>query len=224
MAREYGRIKVGVWEQGSEFRLLPIDAQWAYAMLVSQPMISMCGVLPYVPRKWAKLASDLRLERLEGALRVLEADWYLIVDRETDELLVRTFIRHDEPWRNIKLLTGARNAFDQIESGQIRDYLLGRHAWLDDECGTDEVKKHEEERASERRIERSLQLPFERRIEGRMEGRIEPPSEPARGRATATTTTDATATTEEDVSSNSTHPSRAREADEEPLLEPRSAR
>jgi hypothetical protein len=161
MARTHGRIKVEVWEAGSDWRRLSLDAQWTYEMLVSQPQISMCGTVPYTPKKWAKLASDLTIERAEQAIHELEQAWYVIVDRETDELLVRTFVKHDQPWNMPNLIIAARRQFREIDSGTIRSYLADRHEWLLDGTEPEKVKEYEKTRASQRTSERTLPLASE---------------------------------------------------------------
>lgn len=160
MARTHGRIKVEVWDVGSDFRHLTVDAQWAYEMLISQPQITMCGTLPFTPKKWAKLASDLTLARIESAVEELEGHWYVIVDRDTDELLVRTMVKHDRAWANPKLAESARRRFKEIESESIREYLTSRHAWLSDEDLDPE--QYESQNGLRRATERTFPLPIER--------------------------------------------------------------
>ena len=160
MARTHGRIKVEVWDVGSDYRLLSLDAQWAFTMLISQPTVTMCGTLPFAPKRWAKLAARLTLDRLEDAIRELEDSWYVIVDRDTDEILIRTMVKHDRAWSNPKLVESARRRFKEIESEVIRDYLIQRHAWLSDE--TVDAQQYEEEREKEQPLERTIELPIGR--------------------------------------------------------------
>lgn len=146
MPRNYGRIKVEVWEVGSDFKRLEVGPQWLYMMLVSQPVVSLVGTLVYGPRKWSRLAGGLTLEQLEQLVERLEAERYVLVDRETEELLIRSFVKHDEPWRLPNLLTGARLAYRAVESDTIRGYLLERHPWLVDETDPGAVKEYEHTR------------------------------------------------------------------------------
>lgn len=144
MPRSHGVIKTEVWEAVSDFRRLPVDAQWAYAMLISQPEISNLGLLPHVPEKWWRLAEDLDRDRLNLALGILEQQRYTITDHGTGELLVRTFIRHDAIWKQPKLVTNARRLIRSVESDRIRDYLTERHPWLTDETWSpDKIRRHE---------------------------------------------------------------------------------
>lgn len=119
-----------MWEPGSEFRQLSPLAQWAYMMLLSQPQISNLGMLAYTPEKWVRLAIGATPPQLEAAIGELEERRYLIIDRETGELLVRTFIKHDKVWSQPKLVINARVIINQVESDAIRSYLSRRHPWL----------------------------------------------------------------------------------------------
>lgn len=143
MARSHGVIKVEVWEPRSDFRQLPMDAQWSFAMLISQPQINNLGVLPYLPEKWVRLAADLDDRRLQHALEQLDQNHFTITDRDTAEILVRTFIKHDKVWSQPKLVTNARRLIREVESTTIRDRLVDRHPWLVEPWTDDDVKAFE---------------------------------------------------------------------------------
>jgi hypothetical protein len=225
MARTHGRIKVEVWDAGSEFRELGIDAQWAYQMLVSQPSVSMCGTLAYTPKKWAKLARGLTLEVVEEALLELEEAWYVILDRDTDEVLIRSFVKHNTPWAMGNLVTAGRRQFREIDSEAIRVYLRERHPWLvDASMKTEQIREYEEGRASEGPSERTIPLALghvsEQVSQHVSEDVSEHTDEHTRSRArragarTAMATTKATATANE---SSNLGRSTSREADDQPF-------
>lgn len=130
MARSYGALKVAVWEPTSGFRNLTQLAQWAYVLLISQPQINNLGVLPFTPEKWVRFAFGMRHETLDEALTELDELRYIVVDRETGELLVRTFIKHDKVWQQPSLATNARKLIREVESDRIRGLLTSRHPWL----------------------------------------------------------------------------------------------
>lgn len=119
MARTYGRVLTATW-QDDDWRLLPSDAQHLYLLLVSQPDISPCGVLPYVPRRWAAMAVDLDVEDVEHRLRVLEDRRFVIVDDDTGELVIRSYVRHDGGLANTKMRGAIRNGLEEIHSSTIR--------------------------------------------------------------------------------------------------------
>lgn len=126
MARSHGRIKVEIWGDG-DFRALSRHAQRAYFMLLSQPQINNCGVLPFVPRKWAKLAADETPDELTRALAELHGAWFIVIDEDTDELLVRTFIHHDKIIEQPNLEKAARREYLTIESERIRRVLADHY-------------------------------------------------------------------------------------------------
>lgn len=94
MARDHARIQVALWSD-PDFRLLSCEAQRMYLVILSQPRLSYCGALDYLPSRLAILANDDTPEYVEQAVKALEAHRYVVVDRDTHELLVRTFVRHD---------------------------------------------------------------------------------------------------------------------------------
>lgn len=152
MPRSHGIIHVTVWEVGSGFRNLALDAQWAYEMLISQPQINNLGLLPYTPEKWWRFAHDLTLDRLTVSLETLEDEHMTVTDPSTGELLVRTFIKHDRIWKHPKLVTNARKLIREVESQRIRDQLLDAHPWLtDDSWNHTRIEGHETGRKPLRR-------------------------------------------------------------------------
>jgi hypothetical protein len=127
MARSQGIIKVEIWEQGSDFRRLSKDAQRIYFLLFSQGQINNCGVLPYTPERWVRFAADDSTEDLQRALAELRFDRYIVIDEDTGELLVRTFIKHDKIAEHPYLAKAAVREFKMIESATIRLILAEQH-------------------------------------------------------------------------------------------------
>lgn len=94
MARDHARIQVALWSD-PDFRALSCEAQRMYLVILSQPRLSYCGSLDYLPSRLAVLAADETPDDVEQAVKALESHRYVVVDRDTHELLVRTFVRHD---------------------------------------------------------------------------------------------------------------------------------
>lgn len=94
MARDHGRILVAIWAD-RDFRALNRDAQRMYLLLATQARLTYCGALDYLPGRLATLASDEDEQTVEHAIKLLEADRFIVVDRTTQEVLVRSFVRHD---------------------------------------------------------------------------------------------------------------------------------
>jgi hypothetical protein len=141
MARSYAKILVSVWDEDSDFDDLSMQAQWLYWVLCSHPLLSPAGVLPLQPRKWAKRANDAIVDGILDALAELVAARKLIVDDDTEEVLVRTFVRHDGGARNPNIHKAIVSAIGRIESRRLREAAtaeLARATTKDQDTRSDE--------------------------------------------------------------------------------------
>ena len=128
MARDHARVKVSIWND-PDFRALPMSDQWGYLAAFSQAPLSYCGVLDYVPGRLAKLASDLTQSKVKTIVRGLEKSRFFVVDRETQELLVRSYVRHDGVLERVNMGKAVGSAIERVTSATLRDAVcteLGR--------------------------------------------------------------------------------------------------
>ncbi|WP_051166263.1 hypothetical protein [Amycolatopsis orientalis] len=122
MARDHARINLSIWHD-EEFINLSLAAKLLYLQLVSQPRLSYAGVLDLAAKRWARPHPDLSLTEIRAALSELDAARFVVIDQETEELLVRSFVRNDELFKQPNVLRSAlRVAFD-IESPILRAAL-----------------------------------------------------------------------------------------------------
>lgn len=130
-ARKYAKLLIAVWRE-EDWMKLPADAQWLYALLLSQPTLNTAGVLPIQLSKWSKGASDMTVERVTAAAKTLADCRFIVADHDTEELLIRTFVRHDIASAGTpNMLIGALNAALQVQSQHLRAALLGEFQRLD---------------------------------------------------------------------------------------------
>lgn len=122
MARKEARIRTSVW-RNTDFTGLTIAAQGTYWMLTSQPNVTLAGVLPLQPTRWARLTGD-GLTVIPQALAELEERRYVVVDRATEELVIRTFVRSDEVMKSVKVRRGFWSAYLSIASDRVRAVVL----------------------------------------------------------------------------------------------------
>lgn len=122
MARKYANLLTAIWRD-EDFRALPAAAQRTYMMLLSQPDITAAGTLALTVGRWARYAVDTKPADLRTDFEVLERARFVIVDDETEELLVRTFIVWDGGANNEKRQPVIRTAAQDIASGKIRRAL-----------------------------------------------------------------------------------------------------
>lgn len=130
MARSYANVATAIWRD-DEFRVLSIAAQHAYLLLVSQPDISAAGVLSLNLTRWAARTKDVTRSSLRAALEELQAHHFVVVDDDTEELLVRSFVRWDNGYSNPKRRPVIRDASAEIESRALRDALATEFRRLD---------------------------------------------------------------------------------------------
>lgn len=94
MAREHGRIRYQTWSD-DDFRALRGDEQRVFMLALTQPGLSYCGVVPFTLKRWAGLAADSTVPKLRRAVGRLQDARYVVVDEDTEEMLIRSFLRHD---------------------------------------------------------------------------------------------------------------------------------
>lgn len=138
MARTYANIATMIW-RNEDFRALNRDDQHTYLMLVTQADISACGILSVALTRWTNRSSGDTEDRLLTSLRRLHDGRFIAYDEDTQEILVRTFIRWDGGYNNSRRRPAIRDAIRQVESIRLRDVIrrelarLGLPAdWLDE--------------------------------------------------------------------------------------------
>jgi hypothetical protein len=122
--RQFGKLHMR-FHADPAWRALTSDAQWLYSHLLSQPMTNGAGVTPLQITKWSKGAADMTLERIQRAVEVLTEREFLIVDYDTEEVLLRSFIADDTPTAGTPhVLKGAINRSLLVQSVEIRRALV----------------------------------------------------------------------------------------------------
>jgi hypothetical protein len=123
MAREYCRLLTSIWGT-REFVARSAGAQRLYFLLLSQPELSMCGVLTPAPSRWASFAPDTTDRGVKAALAELQEHGYIVHDRITEELWIRSFVRHDSKLGTPNVAVGVTKAFCAVRSPTIRLGIL----------------------------------------------------------------------------------------------------
>lgn len=123
MARDHARIYTSIWSD-PEFRELPVGQQHMYFLLLSQPRVSFAGLLDYMPVRLAKLSAKATVRSVSATVSALEGRGFVVVDEETGELLIRTFIRHDGLLASPNVTKAMVKDFQAILSPTIRDIVV----------------------------------------------------------------------------------------------------
>lgn len=123
MARDHARVKTSIWDLGSDFLGLRVAEQHLYLALMSNKGLSRCGVVTYIPSRFEHLAADLSPAKIKAAVKGLIGARYLVLDERTQELLLRSYVRHDGVLDRVNMGKAAGTAFEAVVSPVIRDAI-----------------------------------------------------------------------------------------------------
>ncbi|MGW3196263.1 hypothetical protein ACWDBD_17090 [Streptomyces sp. NPDC001118] len=123
MARGHGRILTSIWDD-ADFLVLDEREQRLYLFLISQPNLNHAGLLDLTLRRWSRKARGLTSAELEKTLQALEAARFIVMDDDTEELLIRSFIRNDGVWKQPKVMGAMVAGALEISSRRLRRALL----------------------------------------------------------------------------------------------------
>lgn len=139
MAREYGRLWLSIWSD-PDFAQLDITTQWLYLALLSQPGMTTCGVQPFTPNRWAGLTPGLSVRQVDRAIGALTYAKFVVVDRATDELAIRSHLRYDQPLRIPNTAKAVARTVGLIRSETVRAAVVAEMQRLYDEGEHDDWK------------------------------------------------------------------------------------
>lgn len=123
MARTHARILTTIWTD-ADFVSLSSIAQWLYVVILSQGDLSYVGVTSVAVRRWASFSSTTTPAEVDTALWELHARGFVIHDETTEEVMVRTYLKHDGPLTNPQLAGKAARDFDHVTSPALREAIL----------------------------------------------------------------------------------------------------
>lgn len=123
MAREYSKTNVTIW-QDDDWRRLPFPAQHVYRMLWDHPLLSYCGVVDWRPARLSAWAIGLDKGTIEMLTDCLRARHFLVVDEDTEECLVRSWVRWDGLIRQPRLAVSFANAYAALGSSTLRGVVI----------------------------------------------------------------------------------------------------
>lgn len=123
MPRVYTPVKAAIW-QDDDWRSLTPGAQHLYLVLLTSPGLSFAGVGDWRPRRLLPLARGWRMNDFTAAADELSQELLIVIDQDTEEYLVRSFLRHDGVMQHNKTCISAMNAFSEIASNTLRGVVV----------------------------------------------------------------------------------------------------
>jgi len=123
MAREYARLRLDMWITGDIRKLSP-RAQHLYFVLLTSPDLSYCGVADWRPGRIAAIARGWTADQVRGAADELAQGRYVVTDEETEEVLVRSFVRNDGLMKESRVAVSMVKAFGSVASTTLRGVIV----------------------------------------------------------------------------------------------------
>lgn len=118
MARAEARLLVSIWDD-ADFLALSPGAQRLFMFLLSQKDLAHDGVIALRERRWSKAAGGLTVDQIRNDLDELATARFIVVDDDTEELLLRSFIRRDKVYRQPNVFHSAADHLATVTSLRI---------------------------------------------------------------------------------------------------------
>lgn len=121
--RQYALIHRAILDDPS-WRCLTRSQQNLYLLLLLKLSANLCGIVDWRPKKLAVNASDMTVETIEADAVVLEKKLYIVRDEDTDEVLIRSFLRNDAPLKSSKTAIAVRSSYTDTASSKLRGVIV----------------------------------------------------------------------------------------------------
>lgn len=123
MARDHARVNVSIWGS-SQFRSLSPQAQHLYFVLVTSSSLSYVGVADWRPKRLAALSDGWTVKAVERAGQELSAVGTVVIDEDTDEVLIRRWMKYDGLIGQPRMAVSVANAYAATASSPIRGVIV----------------------------------------------------------------------------------------------------
>lgn len=121
MARTYAKVYVSIW--AGDFQELSIGAQGLYFRLLTDAKLTMCGVADWRPKRLTQSFKGMTAPALRALSEELERARYIVVDEDTEEVLIRSFVRHDGVLKSPNLTKAMAADWLSVTSQKIKNAI-----------------------------------------------------------------------------------------------------
>ena len=123
MARDYAKLKLSLLGDPG-WRQLGFRAQHLYVTLLAHESLSYAGVADWRPERLMPFASDWTARDFYlGACDLADQGW-IVVDAESEEVMIRSFLRNDDILKQPRLSVTMTRAYAGVSSGLIRACIV----------------------------------------------------------------------------------------------------
>lgn len=122
MARDRATINTAI-HTDQDWRDLTIAEQHLYWLLSTHPDLNYVGVVDWRTARLSAMAADATRASIQATAESLQAKRFVFIDEDTEEILVRSFVRHDGLLKQPKLSISMVNAYGSVASKKIREVV-----------------------------------------------------------------------------------------------------
>lgn len=122
MARRQANVYLTIWND-PDFLTLSPDAKLLYFVLLTHPTLTYCGVADWREKRLATMTGGMTVESLRHAAWELGQKRMIAVDPDTEEVLVRSFVRHDGGLKQPNTAKGMVREYGTIMSLKLRELV-----------------------------------------------------------------------------------------------------
>lgn len=123
MAKKFAQIRPDIWND-DDFRALTFGAQHLYFLMLTDPELSWAGVTDWKPARIRQRAAEWSMLEIMRSAVELSYAHFLVFDQETEEVLVRSYVRHDGLLKQPRMAVSVANAFGSIGSNKLRAVVV----------------------------------------------------------------------------------------------------
>lgn len=124
MARDFAAVNLAIW-QDPDWRELPADAKILYLTLWTHPQLSRAGVVDWRPGRLAALIdSTWTASHVRAVADTLEARLFIVTDEQTEECLIRSWVRFDGLMKSPVMAVTFANEYAAVVSTPIREVIV----------------------------------------------------------------------------------------------------
>lgn len=174
--RDFAQIKLSIWNDDS-FLDLSSDAQLLYFVLISHPTMNRAGVGTWHAGRLSGLCASWSRPVVEAAARELIDGRFIVIDEDTDEFLVRTFVRHDGLMKQRNLATTMAREFAAVGSRSIKGVVVWELRRLHEEHP--EFKGWESDEASALLKKRAIDPSSDPSVDPSIHPKVDPSVDPS---------------------------------------------
>lgn len=119
MANDHARIRRDIWAD-TDWRHLTSPAQWLYIHLLTTHTLTFVGIADWRPNRIAALTADLAAADVDMFAGELIRERFILPDLETEEVLVRSWVKHDGLLRSPNMTKALIKAHEATASNVLR--------------------------------------------------------------------------------------------------------